>query len=290
MNGEVPFGGCKPLEEHDDARDPAEVDAEFERVARDDEAKPRASLAPRSGDPALAAAVPLATSYRELDANEGGRLLPVARTALRAGLVDVDRALRAHFPDNVYGDLDAMVHDFVTAVLDLEPARAAAALTRRFAAVAELFSRYGEHGPIRFRYAHDLLYGFDWAKWRWRAVHGERGVGEIPSPVFGDPGPWSLPFLKRMRCRACELEGLIAAGDETYPPLDDVVSEGDAAHRNPFRFARDLDAETRLYRELAASELVPVAAWSAAADRRDVWSRPYAALREQVARRLGLVA
>jgi hypothetical protein len=287
MNGDTPLVAHEASEEsRERAVIEAAIDADFEAVANDDEAQPRGSLAPMAN----ASAEPRATTYRALEATEGSRLPPAARMALRAGLVDVDRALRAHFPDNVYGDLDAMVHDFVAAVLDLDPPLAAAALTRRFAAVSELFSRYGEHGPIRFRYAHDLLYGFDWAKWRWRAAHGERGVGEVASPVFGDPGPWSLPFLKRMRCRACELEGLIAAGDETYPPLDDVEPEGDAPHRNPFRFARDLDAERRLYRELATSELIPVAAWSSEVGRRDVWARPYAALREELARKLGLVA
>jgi hypothetical protein len=279
-----------PRTAHDGAPDPEGIAAIFERTAARDEDEPRGSLAPSARGEGAARPVErsAATSYRALYDAQGARLPLAVRPALRAGLVEVDRALREHFPDNVYGDLDAMVHDFVTAVLEFDPPRAAAALTRRFEAVAELFARYGEQGPIRFRYAHDLLYGFDWAKWRWRAVHGECGVGEVRGPVFGDPGPWSLPFLKRMRCRACELEGLIAAGDATYPPLLAVTPHAELEHRNPFRFARDREAETRLYRELARRDLLPVAAWSAARDRRDAWARTYAALREETARDLGL--
>jgi len=268
--------------------DERSVDEAFASLVVHDEASPRDSLAALAGASDAGCAIVPATSYRVLEERAGSGLPRGVRVALRSGLVAFDHALREHFPDNVYGDVDAMVFDFVAAVADLDEARAAAGVERRFAAVAELFSRYGEHGPIRFRYAHDLLYGYDWAKWRWRARHGERGVGEVVTPVFGDPGPWSLPFLKRMKCRACELEGLIAAGDATYPPLDDVDVD-DATHRNPFRFARGLDAERALYRELARRDLIPVAAWSSAPTRRDVWERPYGALRERVAADLALV-
>ena len=76
--------------------------------------------------------------------------------------------------------------------------------------------------------------------------------------------------------------GLIAIDDPVYPGLPDEQA------RNPFPFSREPDGELRLHRALAARGLIPIAAWDP--DALPVWSRPFAALRAELATELGLVS
>lgn len=180
--------------------------------------------------------------------------------AVRGALETLDAAIVRHFPENLFADLDALAAALVARGAD------APALADRIAALHGLF---GRETALRFRYAHDFLYGYDWARW----------VAREPA-MRARVGPYDDAFLAYSERRAAELLALVAQNDRKYGPL-----EGDA-HRNPFPFRRDVEAERTLHRALAADDAVPVRAWDAAAPA--VWDRPFTAIREEKAREMGL--
>lgn len=185
--------------------------------------------------------------------------------ALARALETIDASIATHFPENLFGDLDRLAHDLAL-VRDQEGEPAMAARAARIAHVHALF---GRETVLHFRYTHDFLYGYDWARW----------VARLPAER-GGVGPYDDAFLAYSEQRASELCALVAADDGKYGRL------APGAHRNPFPFRRDLDSERVLHRALAADDLVPVQAW-----RRDgaaTWDRPFSALREERARALGL--
>ncbi len=181
-------------------------------------------------------------------------------------------AIAAAFPDNLLWDCDlALSTWWRRARADVAPAATARALLQAACALQQQFSR---HGALGFRYAHDFLYGFDWAKWVARAPEQR-----APDRQAG-AGPFDAGFLAALRERGDELCALLArGGDQQYPPL------GGAA-RNPFPFSREPDEELALHRALAAAGELPVIAWSC--DGAAQWSRPFAALRRERAARMGL--
>jgi len=187
--------------------------------------------------------------------------------AFVAGLARVADAQAEAFPGNLFWDFDA----FAASVY--AEARVAAdphALLEEVCGIAcELMALFGALSPIRFRYVHDFMYGFDWARWVAREPGARHGVG-----------PFALPFLRYIYRRGLELVELIGRGDAKYGPL------ADGSHRNPFGFSRSPADERRLLEDLAARRLVPVPAWSSVEP--PVWDRPFAALREERARVLGV--
>lgn len=184
---------------------------------------------------------------------------------LTAALREIEAAAAAAFPENIFWDTELLAASLVRTG-ESEGAAALAELARRIAGLQAL---YGESTVIRFRYVHDFLYGFDWAKWIRRGPEGR-----------ADVGPFERPFVQHMEQRARELCQLIAEDDRTYPSLP----EGQV--RNPFPFSREPADEALLLRDLAGRGLVPVEAWDPRAAPR--WDRPYADLRIDRARALGL--
>ncbi len=202
-------------------------------------------------DPARAERTPIASLSRS----------PV----VAQGLAEIDEAIRRNFPGNLFADLDLLA-------ATLEARRASAgdasahATARRIATVHALF---GRETPLRFRYTHDFLYGFDWARWVARDPIARASVG-----------PYDDAFLAYSEQRAAELCALVASNDAKYGPLD--AHE----HRNPFPFRRDDEAERLLLRALAESGAIPVRAWDPSAA--PTWDRPFTSIREAKARELGL--
>lgn len=182
--------------------------------------------------------------------------------AFAEGLARIAEAIGRNFPGNIFWDLD-----FVAATLSClaEPR----AMTTLADAIVELNDLFGSQTPIRFRYAHDFIYGFDWAKWVTRDPKNRKDVG-----------PFTLEFLQSMRDRGSELLDLIAHDDPKYPKLPP------GQDRNPFRFAREPAAEQLLHEDLARRGLLPVETWRV--DAAPVWTRPFAELRDERARALGL--
>jgi hypothetical protein len=182
--------------------------------------------------------------------------------ALGRALAGIAGALRESFPGNLFADLDALAGS-----LSRRPS--AAAIEAAGERIAALHRLYGAATSIRFRYAHDFLYGYDWARWCQREPDARAEVG-----------PYDDAFLGYLEERGHELLVLISKDDTKYPTLRHEQS------RNPFSFRRDREAEARLLRALAEEGLIPVAAWELAPSLD--FRRPWSALREGRARALGL--
>ncbi len=176
-------------------------------------------------------------------------------------LSDLARAIAREFPENLFADLDHVAAELRRVVAE----QGHVALERTIDPLVRIHRLYGKSSRIRFRYVHDVLYGFDWAKW----------VSRDPA-ARGRARPYDLAFLAHVEARAAELDALVEAGDPSYPPLPA------GAFRNPFPFDREPDAEARLFPILAAEDLLPIRAFDTHAT--PSWQRPFASLREERAR------
>jgi hypothetical protein len=187
------------------------------------------------------------------------------------GLSGIARGIARNFPGNLFWDLDYLARSLLEAARTGtgDSPSGGARLRERVRDIAALQDLFSHASTIQFRYAHDFLYGFDWAKWVARAPETRAHVA-----------PFDAQFLHRIQQRGRELYALIAQDDRRYPQLPA------GRDRNPFGFCRDPEPEERLHRDLAAQNLLPLAAWDVSA--RPDWSRPYAELRERRAHALGL--
>ena len=228
----------------------AEIDARIE-------ATPHGAL---TLDPQREAATPLRGLVEGLC--EPSELAHLAAAASAVALAQLQS-----FPENLLWDFD-----FYIASIHRE-ARASGDYAAHLAASTEvtvgLMRMYGQQSTIRFRYVHDFIYGFDWARWVQRNPEARGGVQ-----------PFALDFLREIDSRGRDILSLIDADDSQYPKLRD------ASARNPFSFSREPEDELRLYRSLAAEDCIPVQAWCV--DARCDPSRDFDSLREDAAAKLGL--
>jgi hypothetical protein len=178
-------------------------------------------------------------------------------------LARVAAAVLENFPENIFWDFDYLVDSLL---------RLAAPERERFTQlVVALNRRFGRHTVIAFRYAHDFLYGYDWARWVKKSADARSAVG-----------PFSMEFLASMNERGRELEALIENNDAKYPRLPAGTA------RNPFSFSREPEDEQQLFIELAARGAIPVPAWQTVVELD--YSRAYTQIREQTAEQLGLIS
>lgn len=193
---------------------------------------------------------------------------PATLAAYGETIVSIVESQVQHFPDNIFWDLDYLAASLFrqAKVSSLGPV---AYLVQATEMLVALHGLYGVHSAIRFRYVHDFLYGFDWARWVRR-----------DSEERGHVGPFDLEFLEHSRQRGHELLQLIAEEDGKYPPLP----AGEM--RNPFRFSREPSEEIKLHRDLAQVGMVPVFSWKMDAAPR--WDEPFSAYRDRRAEELGL--
>jgi hypothetical protein len=171
------------------------------------------------------------------------------------------------FPENLFWDFDfylTSVHARASTAPDY-----ASYLEQVTRMTVDVMRLYGNQSPIQFRYVHDFMYGFDWARWVRRDPEARSRVE-----------PFGLDFLQRLESRGRAILTLIEADDEWYPRLAEGTS------RNPFPFSREPEDELRLYRVLAERGWMPVEAWRSEA--RPDAARDYDSLREDAARSLGL--
>jgi hypothetical protein len=179
----------------------------------------------------------------------------------------VAEAQLCSFPENLFWDFDfylASIHRDASAVSDY-----ASYLEEVTRITVGLMTLYGQQSLIRFRYVHDFMYGFDWARWVRREPDERNGIE-----------PFGIDFLQQTESRGRDIVNLINADDDWYPKL------ADGTVRNPFPFSREPEEELSLYRLLADRDCIPVQAWriDAQADS----SRDFDALREDLAASLGL--
>ncbi|WP_225413050.1 ferrochelatase [Stigmatella hybrida] len=184
------------------------------------------------------------------------------RRAFVQGLIDVVRAILEDFPDNIFWDLDYLASCLWLAGGPRETEHLAGRVVR-------LCRGFGNKSKLRFRYAHDFLFGYDWARWVLREPEGRE-----------DTGPFDLGFLDYLDARRQELVELISRSDAKYGPLQGPE------FRNPFIFCREPADEAHLHQVLAREDLIPVKAWRFDGERR--WHLPFTDLRAEAALRLGL--
>lgn len=209
-------------------------------------------------DPAHRATTDLKTLEGKLTFSD-----PQLHDAWLQAMKRIQDACFEHFPETIFWDFEFLGASLLVEFPDAEE------LLARSEQIAGLQMSYGIHSKIRFRYVHDFIYGFDWAKW----------IGRDPD-ARREHGPFSGAFLDHVERRGSELILLIEEDDETYPKLPS------GEPRNPFVFSRDPEQERDLFRTLAKRELIPVEAWRTNAVPH--WDRPYADLRVEVARELGI--
>lgn len=184
--------------------------------------------------------------------------------AFATALSAVVEAQAEAFPGNLFWDYDYPAARLFSR-MQAAPEQAVASTEL----IVSLHQTFGVRSRIQFSYAHDFIYGFDWARWVERNAEHRSHVGPL-DPVF----------LEYLLGRGRELLSLIANDDATYPALP----EGQA--RNSFGFLRDPRSERRLHEDLAERNLIPVQAWRF--DAEPMWQQPFARLREERARALGL--
>ncbi|UKO99831.1 hypothetical protein [Nostoc sp. UHCC 0870] len=173
-----------------------------------------------------------------------------------------------NFPENIFWDFDFMVSSMLYQALNTEEdaANFLETFTNKMVLLTELF---GINNEIRFRYVHDFIYGFDWAKW----------VQKDPQQrTFIEP--FSLIFLDYLLTKANEIIQRIHRGkSQSYKLCDN-------GFRNPFTFSREPEDEYRLLTHLAKAELIPVAAWDWNAS--PIWNQPFQERREELALELNI--
>jgi hypothetical protein len=192
---------------------------------------------------------------------------PSQSAHLTAAAAAVAEAQLQSFPDNLFWDFDfylGSIHRHAAGSTDY-----AGYLQKVSLLTVGLMKLHGQQSTIRFRYVHDFMYGFDWARWVRRDPSARQGVE-----------PFGLSFLRQTEGRGRDILTLVEADDGWYPKLDDGES------RNPFPFSRETDEELPLYRLLAKRGDIPVEAWRL--DARPDASRDFDVLREGAAASLGL--
>ncbi len=231
--------------------------------------QPQRSLAP--GREQATSAVALYDSVREHAPNLGA----ISLDAWVTGFTALIQAVQQHFPENLFLDFDALAtasaREGVLAGATIvhergRDATAAARISEVLRVATNLQTAFGGGGPVGFRYTHDYIYGFDWARWVAAEPQSRAAIG-----------PYDLAFQVRMAERGEELAVAIASGqDADYPQLEPGTS------RNPFSFKRTPEAEAATLKDLASRAAIPVEAWSPVG--RATWSRPFAKIREGTAR------
>lgn len=186
---------------------------------------------------------------------------PDRAAAFAAALARVAESFARDYPENIFWDLDHVAARLLAAGEKPE----IDALAGRLILLAE---RFGIRSEIRFRYLHDFIFGFDWARWVARAPEERAHVG-----------PFDGEFLTYLEQRQAELVELIAQDDQKYGRLEPQI------YRNPFLFSREPADERRLHRLLAERGLIPVRAWTLSGEPR--WDAPFATLRDELAAELG---
>ncbi|WP_437762251.1 ferrochelatase [Sorangium sp. So ce281] len=182
--------------------------------------------------------------------------------AFARGLGEVICAVADNFPDNIFWDLDYLA----CCLWQAGGAPAIGDFARR---VVSLCLGFGNKSKLRFRYAHDFLYGYDWARWVMRKPEERAGVG-----------PFDVSFFDYLDGRQRALVELVASNDRKYSQLNG------REYRNPFSFIREPHEESQLHCLLAQVDLIPLKAWRLDGERR--WDLPFTDLRAKLADRLGL--
>ncbi len=172
-----------------------------------------------------------------------------------------------NFPENIFWDFDFMVSSMLRqALVANDGADFLESFANKMVSLTELF---GIKKEMRFRYVHDFMYGFVWAKWVQKEPHNRAQIE-----------PFSLFFLDYLLIKGQELVHRINLDQVSFYKLCDT------GFRNPFSFSREPEDEYRLLTYLARKQLIPVAAWNWNAQ--PVWNKPFEEMRQQLSLKLNI--
>jgi hypothetical protein len=211
----------------------------------------------------------LITSFAEL-----GNLIVEQNTdsqiflSLQRTLESIVRTQLQNFPENIFWDFDFLVSSMLRQALVAD--EGAIYFLRVFGEKMDsLIEMFGTKTEIRFRYVHDFMYGFEWARWVQKEPQKRAHIE-----------PFSLFFLDYLLAKGKELLQRISHGQVTSYKLCDT------GYRNPFTFSREPEDERRLLAYLADEQLIPVAVWNWNAS--PVWNKPFQEMRQQLALKLNI--
>ncbi|WP_414623296.1 hypothetical protein [Calothrix sp. CCY 0018] len=172
-----------------------------------------------------------------------------------------------NFPENIFWDFDFIVSSMLKQALSSDaPQDALEDFGNKIVLLMDMFGRESE---IRFRYVHDFMYGFDWARW----------VKKKPEQRASSE-PFCLHFLDDLLCKGEEILQCIKKDDLKYPQISEK------RYRNPFCFSREPKDERCLLTYLADRKCIPVAAWEWNA--MGVWDKPFYQMREEASLQLNI--
>ncbi|MEH1970424.1 hypothetical protein [Nostoc sp.] len=173
-----------------------------------------------------------------------------------------------NFPENIFWDFDFLVSSMIKQALIAE--EGAVPFLKSFGKkMVYLTEMFGNKTEMRFRYVHDFMYGFEWARWVQKEPQKRAHIE-----------PFSLLFLDYLLIKGKELLQRINHGQITSYKLCDT------GYRNPFTFSREPEDEYRLLTYLAEEQLIPVAVWDWNAS--PVWNKPFQEMRQQLALKLNI--
>ncbi|MDZ8183434.1 MAG: hypothetical protein RMX96_01040 [Nostoc sp. ChiSLP02] len=189
-------------------------------------------------------------------------------TTLQETLESIVDAQLENFPKNIFWDFDFLVSSMLRQALVAD--EGAISYLKIFGEkMVRLTEMFGINTEIRFRYVHDFMYGFDWARW----------VQKDPENR-GSVEPFSLMFFDYLLAKGKEITQRIRQGQTTCYKLCDT------GYRNPFTFSREPEDEYRLLTYLAREQLIPVPVWNWNAS--PVWNKPFQEMRQQMALKLDI--
>ncbi|MHC5938848.1 hypothetical protein [Nostoc sp.] len=189
-------------------------------------------------------------------------------TNLQETLVSIVHTQLQNFPENIFWDFDFLVSSMLRQALIADEG-AVSFLTVFGEKMVSLIEMFGNKTEMRFRYVHDFMYGFDWARWVQKEPQKRAHIE-----------PFSLIFLDYLLVKGKELLQRISHGQVTSYKLCDT------GYRNPFTFSREPEDEYRLLTCLAEEQLIPVAVWNWNAS--PVWNKPFQEIRQQLALKLDI--
>lgn len=172
-----------------------------------------------------------------------------------------------YFPENIFWDYNY----FSTSIFQevLKSSTPSETLEDYFFKLNRLLKIFGKDSMISFRYMHDFLYGFDWAKWVRKEPENRKHIA-----------PFEMRFLDYIALRGKELETLIEKNDRKYHKILEGV------YRNPFAFSRNIKDETRLLQSLATDGFIPIEGWDYRCTPN--WQLPFNDLRKERAKTLAI--
>ncbi len=189
-------------------------------------------------------------------------------TTIQETLESIVRTQLQNFPENIFWDFDFLVSSMVRQALNADEGAIPflKVFGEKMVCLTEMF---GNKTEMRFRYVHDFMYGFEWARWVQKEPQTRAHIE-----------PFSLVFLDYLLVKGKELLQRINHGQVVSYKLCET------GYRNPFTFSREPEDEYRLLTYLAEEELIPVAVWDWNAS--PVWNKPFQEMRQQLALKLNI--